>query len=66
MSNFAAKKNISVMQKIVLSPENRKKLIKTFGAAAVSRALSFKFNSFMSKEIRDQAMNRYNGQLINI
>ena len=54
------------MKKIVVSQENRKKLIGTYGATLVSRALSFQSNSFTAREIRNQAINRYNGQLINI
>jgi hypothetical protein len=49
------------MEKIVLTKENRRKLIAKYGDANVSRALNFRSNSFMSREIRHIAINELNG-----
>ena len=58
---FAAK-NCN-MEKIVVNPKSRKELVEKYGSYNVSKALSFKSNSQMSKEIRHEAMNVYNGVL---
>ncbi|MBQ2534209.1 MAG: hypothetical protein II546_01970 [Prevotella sp.] len=54
------------MEKIIVSSNLKKGLIAKYGAANVSKALNFKSSSDMSKEIRQLAMNEYNGQLINL
>ena len=61
--NFAVK--ICSMEKIFLDPKSRKELVKRYGAPNVSKALNFVSNSFMSREIRHAAMNRYNGVIVN-
>lgn len=52
------------MQKIVIDPLSKKKLTAKFGDANVSKALSFRSNSPMSKEIRHIAMNDMGGVII--
>ena len=59
MPNFAAKN--CDMEKIVVNPKGRKELVMKYGAYNVSKALSYKSDSQMSKEIRQEAMNQYNG-----
>ena len=51
------------MEKIVTNPKDRKALVQKYGAANVSRALYFRSNSQMSKEIRHEAMNEYGGHI---
>ena len=51
------------MEKIVINPRDRKALIRKYGAVNVSKALSYKANSQMAKEIRHEAMNLYDGHL---
>lgn len=51
------------MEKIVINPNGRKALVEKYGAPNVSRALSFRSNSQMSKEIRHEAMNEYGGHI---
>lgn len=51
------------MEKICVDPESKKELVAKYGAYNVSRALSFKANSQMSKEIRHEAMNTYRGYI---
>jgi hypothetical protein len=51
------------MEKIVINPNGRKALVEKYGAANVSRALCFRSNSQMSKEIRHEAMNEYGGHI---
>lgn len=46
--------------------EKRQALVKKYGASLVSKALSFKSNSLMCREIRTQAMNEYGGYLLNL
>ena len=53
------------MEKIFLDPKSRKELVQRYGAPNVSKALNFVSNSFMSREIRHAAMNRYNGVIVN-
>lgn len=53
------------MEKICVDPKSRKELVAKYGAHAVSRALNFKANSQMSKEIRHEAMNTYHGYIFN-
>jgi len=62
--NFAAKN--CDMEKIVVSPKDRKELVKKYGAYNVSKALSFKSDSQMSKEIRHEAMNQFNGYILTL
>lgn len=59
--NFAA--NNCNMEKIVVNPKSRRELVEKYGSYNVSKALSFKSNSQMSKEIRHEAMNVYNGYI---
>ncbi|MBO6029913.1 MAG: hypothetical protein J6T44_05320 [Prevotella sp.] len=54
------------MEKIVVSPKDRKELVKKYGAYNVSKALSFKSDSQMSKEIRHEAMNQFNGYILTL
>lgn len=49
------------MEKIVVDPESRRKLIEMYGRVNVCKALSFMTNSLMAKEIRHEAMNVYKG-----
>jgi len=51
------------MEKIVVNPKSRKELVEKYGSYNVSKALSFKSNSQMSKEIRHEAMNVYKGAI---
>ena len=51
------------MEKIVINPRDRKALIQKYGAVNVTKALSYKANSQMAKEIRHEAMNLYDGHL---
>lgn len=51
------------MEKIVINPNDRKALVQKYGAVNVSRALYFRSNSQMSKEIRHEAMNEYGGHI---
>ena len=51
------------MEKIVIDPNGRKALVEKYGAPNVSRALCFRSNSQMSKEIRHEAMNEYGGHI---
>ena len=51
------------MEKIVINPKGKKALVKKYGATNVSKALSYKANSQMAKEIRHEAMNLYDGHL---
>lgn len=51
------------MEKIVINPKGRQALIQKYGAANVSRALTYRANSQMAKEIRHEAMNQYDGYL---
>lgn len=51
------------MEKICVDPASRLELIKKYGAVNVSKALNFKANSQMSKEIRHEAMNTYQGYI---
>lgn len=51
------------MEKIVINPRDRKALIRKYGAVNVSKALSYKANSQMAKEIRHEAMNQYDGHI---
>ena len=51
------------MEKICVDPKSRKALVAKYGAHAVSRALSFKVNSLVAKEIRHEAMNTYQGYI---
>ena len=51
------------MEKIVINPNGRKALVENYGAPNVSRALSFRSNSQMSKEIRHEAMNEHGGHI---
>lgn len=51
------------MEKIVIDPNGRKALVEKYGAPNVSRALCFRSNSQMSKDIRHEAMNEYGGHL---
>lgn len=51
------------MEKIVVNPRSRKELVEKYGSYNVSKALSFKSNSRMSKEIRHEAMNVYKGAI---
>jgi hypothetical protein len=59
--NFAA--NNCNMEKIVVNPKSRRELVEKYGSYNVSKALSFKSNSQMSKEIRHEAMNVYKGTI---
>lgn len=59
---FASKKNYR-MEKIYVDPASRSELVKKYGAVNVSKALSFSSNSQMSKEIRHEAMNTYQGYI---
>lgn len=52
------------MKKIVLETVSKKKLIEVYGASNVSRALAFKTDSFLAREIRQVAINTYNGQIV--
>ena len=49
------------MEIIVVNPESRRELVSKYGSYNVSKALSFKANSQMAKEIRHEAMNVYKG-----
>jgi hypothetical protein len=51
------------MEKIVVNPKSRRELVEKYGSYNVSKALSFKSNSQMSKEIRHEAMNVYKGTI---
>ena len=51
------------MEKIVINPNGRKALVEKYGAPNVSRALCFRSNSQMSKEIRHEAMTEYGGYI---
>jgi len=51
------------MEKIYVDPASRLELVKKYGAVNVSKALSFSSNSQMSKEIRHEAMNTYQGYI---
>lgn len=53
------------MEKIVINPKGRKALVQKYGAVNVSKALYFKCNSQMAKEIRQEAMNQYDGHIFN-
>ena len=59
--NFAEK--YCKMEKIVVNPKSRRELVSKYGSYNVSKALSFKSNSQMSKEIRHEAMNVYKGTI---
>lgn len=52
------------MEKIVVNKDSRNALISKYGAPNVSKALLFRSNSPMSKEIRHMAMNEYNGVIL--
>ena len=53
------------MKRIFVSKKERKEIIKKFGVTkqALSRALNFKYNSLLNKEIRCYAMNYAGGTL---
>ena len=51
------------MEKIVVDPKSRRILTEKYGRVNVSKALSFKANSQMAKEIRHEAMNVYKGYI---
>ena len=53
------------MEKIVVDPKSRQELVSKYGSYNVSKALSFKSNSQMSKEIRHEAMNVHKGYIFN-
>ena len=49
------------MEKIVLSPTSRKEIDAKYGAPNVSKALNFRSNSLLCREIRQVAMNELGG-----
>jgi len=50
------------MEKIVISKSDRKLLNSKYGTWNVSRALNYRQNSFLCREIRKIAIEKYNGQ----
>ena len=54
------------MKKIMISKTNRAELVKKYGDYNVTKALNFRTNSIMAREIRHIALNEYNGQIINL
>ena len=53
-------------KRIIISKQAREALIQMYGAANVSKALNFRSNSFMSREIRQVAVNDHNGIIIKL
>jgi len=49
------------MEKIFITTEMRKVLIEEYGTSNVSKALNYSSNSFLSREIRQRALNELNG-----
>ena len=59
---------IAKIQKILIDEDKIPKLIKDFGCsrASVYNAIAFRTNSKLSEKIRNQACNRYGGQLVKV
>jgi hypothetical protein len=67
MPTFALKNLVFRMEKrIIISKQAREKLSEMYGTVNVSRALNFRSNSFMSREIRQAAVNDHNGIIIKL
>lgn len=54
------------MKKIILQSKDRAELNQKFGKYNVAKALNYRSNSLMAREIRHIALNDYNGQMINL
>ena len=54
------------MKKIILQTKDRAELDQKFGEPNVAKALNYRSNSLMAREIRHIALNDYNGQIINL
>jgi hypothetical protein len=54
------------MKRIFLDHQSRTKLNEKYGAWNVSKATNYRSNSMLAREIRHEAINEYNGKIINL